>query len=75
MKKITSEFIGTFALVFCGTASIEMSGQFAPNLVFLIVPLVFGLVIMTMIYAVGHISGAHFNPAVSLGFTVAKGCC
>lgn len=61
--KVIAEFIGTFALVFFGCGAI-MSGENAP--------MVFGLVVATMIYSVGHISGAHFNPAVTFAFTVAR---
>ncbi len=65
LKKSIAEFIGTFALVFMGTSSIFVC---PPS----VVPLVFGLIIMVMIYSVGHISGAHFNPAVTLGFFVVR---
>lgn len=68
MKKLFAEFFGTFWLVFggCG-AAIFAAG--IPNLGigFLGVALAFGLTVLTMIYAVGHISGGHFNPAVSFG--------
>ena len=72
LKKYTAEFIGTFALVFAGTGAIminDISGGAITNLG---IGLVFGLIIMTMIYALGEISGAHFNPAVSFGFWLAK---
>lgn len=71
-SKAVAEFIGTFALVFAGCGAVmvseRMPGQVAPAAV----PMVFGLVVTVMIYAVGHISGAHFNPAVSLAFAVAR---
>jgi len=70
MSKFLAEFIGTFALVFfgCGAAMmVERVGAPAAS-----VPIVFGVTIATMIYAVGHISGAHFNPAVTLAFAVVK---
>ena len=72
MNKYLSEYIGTFALVFAGTGAIiinEISGGIITHLG---VGLVFGLIVMTMIYALGEISGAHFNPAVSFGFWLAK---
>lgn len=68
--KSLAEFIGTFAVVFvgCGTAVMHAN---APDAVpALAVPLAFGLAVATMIYAVGHVSGAHFNPAVSLAFAI-----
>jgi len=72
MNKYFSEFIGTFALVFAGTGAIIINDLSGGAITHLGVGLVFGLIIMTMIYALGEISGAHFNPAVSFGFWLAK---
>lgn len=68
MKKLMAEFFGTFWLVFggCGSA-IFAAGYPELGIGFVGVALAFGLTVLTMAYAVGHISGAHFNPAVSLG--------
>ncbi|MEL0457443.1 aquaporin Z [Flavobacteriaceae bacterium SZ-1-7] len=68
MKKLFAEFFGTFWLVFggCGSA-IFAAGYPDLGIGFVGVSLAFGLTVLTMAYAVGHISGAHFNPAVSLG--------
>ena len=68
MKKLFAEFLGTFWLVFggCGSA-IFAAGYPDLGIGFVGVALAFGLTVLTMAYAVGHISGAHFNPAVSLG--------
>lgn len=63
-SKLTAEFIGTFALVFFGCGSIMLGSSS--------VPLIFGMVVATMIYTVGHISGAHFNPAVTLAFAATR---
>ncbi|WP_026629205.1 aquaporin Z [Dyadobacter alkalitolerans] len=68
MKKYTAEFIGTFWLVLGGCGSAALSASF-PNvgIGLLGVSLAFGLTVLTIAYSLGHISGAHLNPAVSLG--------
>jgi aquaporin NIP len=72
LKKYTAEFIGTFALVFAGTGAIMINDISGGIITELGIGLVFGLIIMTMIYALGEVSGAHFNPAVSFGFWLAR---
>jgi len=68
MKKLFAEFFGTFWLVFGGCGSAIFAAGFPDlGIGFVGVALAFGLTVLTMAYAVGHISGGHFNPAVSLG--------
>src|ERR1700712_5123483 len=71
-KKLIAEFLGTFWLVFGGCGSAVIAAGFpALGIGFVGVALAFGLTVLTMAYAVGGISGGHFNPAVSVGLTVA----
>ncbi len=71
MKKLSAEFFGTFWLVFGGCGSAVLAAGFPElGIGFVGVSLAFGLTVMTMAYAVGGISGGHFNPAVSLGLAI-----
>jgi aquaporin NIP len=68
LKKVGAEMVGTFALVFAGCGAIMVDTMTGGTISHVGIGLVFGLVITVMIYATGHISGAHFNPAVTLAF-------
>jgi MIP family channel proteins len=70
-RALVAEAIGTFALVFAGAGAVMVDAR-THQLGHVGVAIAFGLVIMVMIYAVGHVSGAHFNPAVSLAFAVSR---
>lgn len=72
MKKYYAEAIGTFAMIFCGTGAMTINEITNGSISHPGVAITWGLVVMTMIYAFGDISGAHFNPAVSIGFAFAK---
>jgi aquaporin Z len=71
-KKLLSEFIGTFTLVFAGTGAIVINDVSGGAVSHVGVAMTFGLVVMAMIYTLGDISGAHLNPAVTLGFFAAR---
>lgn len=77
LPRLTAEFLGTFVLVFggCGaaifSAQVLADGPINMGIGFLGVALAFGLTVLVMAYAVGHISGGHFNPAVTLGAVLA----
>ena len=72
MKKYVAEILGTFAMMFCGTGAIIINQQTNGSITHVGVAITFGLIVMAMIYALGNISGAHLNPAVTIAFTLAK---
>ncbi|QQS29533.1 MAG: MIP family channel protein [Sphingobacteriales bacterium] len=72
MKQCIAEAIGTFAIVFCGTGAIIINQQSNGEITHTGIAITFGLIVMSMIYALGNISGAHFNPAVTIAFAFAK---
>jgi aquaporin NIP len=72
MKKYYAEALGTFALVFCGTGAIIINQESGGAITHMGIAFTFGLIVMVMIYALGPVSGAHLNPAVTIAFTIAK---
>jgi aquaporin Z len=72
MRKLAAELLGTFALVFAGTGAIVINDVSNGTVSHVGIALTFGLIVLAMIYAVGDVSGAHLNPAVTLGFCAAR---
>ena len=72
MKNYIAEFIGTFAMIFCGTGAMTINETTGGDVTHVGIGITWGLIVMAMIYAFGEISGAHFNPAVSIAFAYAK---
>jgi aquaporin NIP len=71
-RRMGAELIGTFALVFAGTGAITIDNASGGGVTHIGVAMTFGLVVLAMIYSVGEVSGAHLNPAVTLGFIAAR---
>lgn len=71
MRRYTAEFIGTFIMVFCGTGAMVIDQQSGGAVTHVGVAITWGLIVMSMIYALGDVSGAHMNPAVTIAFTLA----
>src|SRR6516225_8472203 len=72
MRRLAAECVGTFALVFAGTGAIVINDVTGGTVSHIGVALTFGLIVLAMIYALGDVSGAHLNPAVTLAFVAAR---
>lgn len=72
MKKYVAEFLGTFSMIFCGTGAMTINEITNGDVTHVGIAITWGLIVMSLIYAFGDISGAHFNPAVTVAFAFAK---
>jgi len=72
LRKAGAEFICTFMLVFIGCGAIMVAERFPGLVTIHDVPVIFGLIVAAMVYAAGHLSGAHLNPAVTLAFAIGR---
>jgi aquaporin Z len=71
MNRLVAEFIGTFGIVFAGTGAIVINQETHGTITHLGIAITFGLIVLSMIYTFGDVSGAHFNPAVTVAFATA----
>jgi aquaporin NIP len=71
-RRAAAEALAAFALVFAGCGAVVANAEYDAALGAVGVSLVFGLIIMVMVYATGHLSGAHINPAVTIAFTLSR---
>ncbi|CAD5319072.1 unnamed protein product [Arabidopsis thaliana] len=69
---VDCEFVGTFSMIFAGCSAIVVNETYGKPVTLPGIALVWGLVVTVMIYSIGHVSGAHFNPAVSIAFASSK---
>lgn len=74
LKKCLAEYIGAFSIVFCGCGAIAINKVSDGSITHVGIAITFGLTVMILIYAVGHISKAHFNPAVTIAFATTRNC-
>ena len=71
MNRYLAELLGTFILLFCGTGAVIIDQQYNGAVTHAGIAITWGFIVMAMIYALGDISGAHMNPAVTIAFTIA----
>lgn len=72
MGQVIAEVLGTYFVVFAGCGAVVVNLSTDKTVSFPGISIVWGLVVMVMVYSVGHISGAHFNPAVTIAFAITK---